>query len=227
MIILQAKELTRIYKMGEQELIALDKVNLEIEEGEFVAITGASGSGKSTLMHLIGCLDVPTSGEYFIDNKNVAHLSKDELAHIRNQKIGFVFQRFHLLTDLTALNNVALPLLYAKRPEEEAIKKASDFLDSVELGRWKNHYPYQMSGGQRQRVAIARSLINNPSVILADEPTGNLDTKTGDTIMDMFEKLNAEGKTIILVTHESYIAERTKRIVELRDGKIISDKKIR
>ena len=212
--------------MGETEVAALKGINLSIEKGEFVAITGSSGSGKSTLMHLIGCLDTPTSGEYFIDGKNVAQMNKNELAKIRNQKIGFVFQKFYLLPDLTATDNVALPKLYAGDKEADAREHALKILKMVDLENRSSHYPYQLSGGQQQRVAIARSLINNPSLILADEPTGNLDTETGNTILDLFKKLNEEqGVTIIVVTHEPDIAKKTKRIVELRDGKIISDEK--
>lgn len=227
MISLQAKNLTKIFQMGETEVIALKEINLVIRKNEFVAITGSSGSGKSTLMHLLGCLDTPTEGKYFIDNQNVANLSKNELAKIRNQKIGFVFQRFHLLPDLNALNNVALPLLYADKIEPKARSIAKDFLKMVDLDDRLNHYPYQLSGGEQQRVAIARALANNPSVILADEPTGNLDSKTGETIIRLFQKLNNEkNTTIVLVTHETYLANKTKRIIELQDGKILSDKEI-
>ncbi len=228
MIILEAKNLKKIYQMGESEVHALKDVSISIEKGEFVAITGTSGSGKSTLMHLLGCLDIPTEGEYLIDNKNVSTMNRDELAHIRNEKIGFVFQKFFLLPDLTATDNVALPQLYAGVPENEAREKAKKLLTMVDLGSRLDHYPYQLSGGQQQRVAVARSLINEPAIILADEPTGNLDTQTGDTIMELFSKLNKENNvTIIIVTHESEIAQKTNRIIQLLDGKIISDKKIR
>ncbi len=227
MISLQTKNLTKIFKMGESKVTALSGINLAIDKEEFMAITGSSGSGKSTLMHLLGCLDTPTEGEYFIDGENVARLSKDELAKIRNKKIGFVFQRFHLLADLNALNNVALPLLYNKHTEQEAKDRAKFFLDMVDLSDRLKHYPYQLSGGQQQRVAIARALSNNPSVILADEPTGNLDSKTGETIINLFKKLNNEKKTtIVIVTHESEIANKTKRIIELHDGQILSDRKV-
>ncbi|MBD3273069.1 ATP-binding cassette domain-containing protein [Candidatus Dependentiae bacterium] len=227
MIVLQAKDLKKIYKMGDMEVHALKNINLEIAEGEFVSITGTSGSGKSTLMHLLGCLDVPTSGEYFIDSKNVANMTKDELAKIRNDKIGFVFQKFFLLPDLTATDNVALPELYAGIPEKTARQKAKKILEMVELQDRTKHYPYQLSGGQQQRVAVARSLINNPSIVLADEPTGNLDTKTGENILNLFKKLNREKNvTVIIVTHEPEIAEKTDRIIQLLDGKIVSDKKL-
>lgn len=211
--------------MGDTKLTVLKGVNVNIDKGEFVAITGFSGSGKSTLMHLIGCLDVATSGDYFLDNVNASTANDDELADIRNQKIGFVFQKFHLLPDLTALDNVALPRLYAGIPEHQARKEAAKLLELVSLESRMDHYPYQLSGGQQQRVAVARSLINNPSIILADEPTGNLDTATGNTILEIFKELNAnKGVTIIIVTHEPSIAARTKRIIELVDGNIISDR---
>ncbi len=224
--LVEVKNLKKIYHMGETELLVLNGIDLAITKGEFVSLTGASGSGKSTLMHLIGCLDQPTEGECFIDGVNTTHATKDELAKIRNTKIGFVFQKFHLLPGLTACDNVALPELYAGKTEKEARARARELLDMVELDDRMDHYPYQLSGGQQQRVAIARSLVNNPSILLADEPTGNLDSKTGEIIMDMFTQLNKNrGVTIMLVTHEPYIAEKTKRIIELIDGTIKSDKK--
>jgi putative ABC transport system ATP-binding protein len=219
---IEARNLIKIFKMGETEVIALDDVSLSVDSGEFVAITGQSGSGKSTLMNILGCLDVPTRGEYFIDGENVSHMSRDELAKIRNKKIGFVFQKFHLLPDMTALGNVALPALYAGVKEPEARKLAFEKLKIVELENRVEHFPYQLSGGQQQRVAIARSLVNNPSIILADEPTGNLDTQTGRAIINLFKQLNSQNNvTIIMVTHEHDIAQHAKRVVSLRDGKII------
>jgi len=227
MALLKIQNIVKNFKMGETTVTALKGISLEIDRGEFVAITGISGSGKSTLMHLLGCLDKPTEGSYFLEEKNISRADRDELARIRNQKIGFVFQKFNLLKDLTALNNVALPMIYAGKSESEAQIKAGNLLDLVELGGRKNHYPYQLSGGQQQRVAIARALINNPDILLADEPTGNLDTETGESIIRTFRNLNEEKNvTIILVTHEPEIAKTTKRIIELVDGQIVSDKKI-
>lgn len=227
MSLLEIKKLKKVYRMGDSEVEALKGVDLAVERGEFMAITGSSGSGKSTFMHLIGCLDVPTSGSYVLDGVVVGQATPDELAKIRNEKIGFVFQKFHLLPDLTVLDNVALPCLYAGNDEEPAREKAKKLLELVGLGNRIDHYPYQISGGQQQRVAVARALVNNPSIVLADEPTGNLDTATGDTILAMFKELNEErGVTIILVTHEPDIAAKTKRIVELIDGRIVKDRNI-
>ncbi len=224
---LNIENLKKTYFMGENSIEALKGISFEVKNGEFVAITGTSGSGKSTLMHLLGCLDVPTEGNYFIDGENVATMNRNELAFIRNQKIGFIFQKFHLLPDLHATDNVALPQLYAKQSEEIAQQKAREALKIVQLDHRADHYPFQLSGGQQQRVAIARALINNPSIILADEPTGNLDSETGEAIMNIFKTLNKERKTtIIIVTHEPEIAHQTSRIIDLRDGKIVSDKKI-
>ena len=225
MSLLEIRQLKKVYRMGDTDVEALKGVDLTIERGEFVAITGFSGSGKSTFMHMIGCLDVPSSGSYVLDGVVVGSATSDELAKIRNEKIGFVFQKFHLLPDLTVLDNVALPRLYAGDNEESAREKAKGLLELVGLGNRMDHYPYQISGGQQQRVAIARSLSNNPSILLADEPTGNLDTATGDTILAMFKELNEkQGVTIILVTHEPDIAAKTKRIVELIDGRIVKDR---
>jgi putative ABC transport system ATP-binding protein len=221
---LHADNLKKDYVMGDTVIEALKGVSFEVKNGEFIAITGTSGSGKSTLMHLLGCLDVPTSGNYFIDGENVATMNRNELAWIRNQKIGFIFQKFHLLPDLDATDNVALPQLYAKVPEEEARKKALEKLAIVQLDKRFDHFPFQLSGGQQQRVAIARALINNPSILLADEPTGNLDSATGEAIMEIFKNLNQTLKTtIILVTHEPEIAQQASRIVDLRDGLLKSD----
>jgi len=221
---LEAKNLIKIFRTGETSVTALNNVSISVDAGEFVALTGHSGSGKSTLMNLLGCLDVPTSGEYRIDGENVARMQRDELAKIRNKKIGFVFQKFHLLLDMTALDNVALPALYAGMKETTARKLAQKKLAIVELENRIHHFPYQLSGGQQQRVAIARSLINSPSIILADEPTGNLDSQTGNTIIDLFKNLNQNQKvTIVMVTHEPDIAQHAKRVITLRDGKIISD----
>jgi putative ABC transport system ATP-binding protein len=226
MPLLEAKNLTKTFTMGETETQILKGITLTIQPGEFMAITGYSGSGKSTLMHLLGCLDTPTSGSMFIEGKDVALATRDELAHIRNQKVGFVFQKFHLLPDLTAVDNVALPKLYAGDNEADAIKEAARLLDLVNLQDRKDHYPYQLSGGQQQRVAIARALVNNPLLILADEPTGNLDVATGEVILELFKNLNEQQHaTVIIVTHEPRIAAKTKRVVELRDGLIVKDGK--
>ncbi len=224
MSLLEAQNLVKQYKMGENVVNALKGVSLTINEGEFVAITGFSGSGKSTLMHLLGCLDTPSSGSYCIDGIDVSKASRDELAHVRNQKIGFVFQKFYLLPDLTALDNVALPLLYAGESESNARQEAAKLLNTVNLAERMTHYPYQLSGGQQQRVAIARALINKPRIILADEPTGNLDSATGEIIISLFKKLNeTQGVTIIIVTHEPQIAAKAKRTIELIDGLITND----
>jgi putative ABC transport system ATP-binding protein len=212
--------------MGDTVLQALDHVNFSVEEGDFIAIMGPSGSGKSTMMNILGCLDRPTSGKYYLDGKEVAGLSDDELAHTRNAKIGFVFQNFNLLSKITAQQNVALPLVYAGVPEEERMERAKKALQSVGLGDRMDHKPNEMSGGQRQRVAIARALINNPAIVMADEPTGNLDTKSSYEIMDIFKKLNAMGKTVVMVTHEPDIGQQTKRILVMRDGHLNSDERL-
>jgi putative ABC transport system ATP-binding protein len=222
--IIELINLTKTYLVGEIEVHALRAINLNIEEGEFVAIMGASGSGKSTLLNLLGCLDQPTSGEYYLDGVNTSKLSKNEYAHIRNQKIGFVFQGYNLLARTTAIENVELPLMYdrahrIKNPQ----KKAIEVLERVGLADRIHHEPNQLSGGQQQRVAIARSLVNEPSLILADEPTGNLDSHMSVDVFNLFQKLNDEGITIVLVTHERDFAKFAKRIVELRDGRIIKD----
>lgn len=212
-------EISKEYKMGEQVVVALNKVSLKVERSEMVAIVGASGSGKSTLMHILGCLDHPDSGHYLLNGKDVAKLKRDALAKIRNKEIGFVFQTFNLLPRMDALENVELPLLYAGHPAAKS--EAARALDQVGLGARMHHEPNQLSGGQRQRVAIARALVTNPSIILADEPTGNLDTKSSEEIMSVFKKLNQEGRTIIIVTHEQEIAQKCQRQIRIRDGQII------
>jgi putative ABC transport system ATP-binding protein len=221
--VIRIENLTRFYTIGEETVRALNGVNLTIQKNEYVALMGPSGSGKSTLMNIIGCLDTPTSGEYFLNGPNVAQLSDSELAAIRNKEIGFVFQTFNLLPRLTALQNVALPLVYAGIPEVERLKKAKEVLEQVGLGNRITHRPNELSGGQRQRVAVARALVNHPSIILADEPTGNLDTKTSEEIMQLLDIIHQAGNTIVLVTHEEDIALRAKRIVRMRDGIIESD----
>ena len=223
MITLQ--KLMKIYQMGDSTVHALDGVSLFIGQGEFVAITGPSGSGKSTLMNILGCLDRPTSGSYKLDGAEVATLGDDELAVTRNKKIGFVFQNFNLLSRMSALNNVALPMVYAGIPHKDRLARAQRGLEMVGLGSRVHHKPNELSGGQRQRVAIARALVNEPSIILADEPTGNLDSKSGDEIMEIFCELNQQGRTVILVTHEPEIAAYTRRTVTFRDGLIVSDER--
>ena len=221
--VIRIENLTRFYTIGEETVRALNGINLSIKKNEYVALMGPSGSGKSTLMNIIGCLDTPTSGEYFLNGPNVAQLSDSELAAIRNKEIGFVFQTFNLLPRLTALQNVALPLVYAGIPEAERLKKAKEVLEQVGLGDRIKHRPNELSGGQRQRVAVARALVNHPSIILADEPTGNLDSKTSEEIMQLLDIIHQAGNTIVLVTHEEDIALRAKRVVRMRDGIIESD----
>ena len=213
-------ELTRVYDLGPQKIFALNGVNLTIEQGEYVAIMGPSGSGKSTLMNIIGCLDTPSSGSYMLDGVPVETLNDDELAAIRNRKIGFVFQTFNLLARTTALQNVELPLVYAKIPRAERRRQAEEALVAVGLGDRMSHQPNELSGGQRQRVAIARALVNKPSLLLADEPTGNLDSQTGREILDLFHELHARGNSIIMVTHEDDVAREAARIIHIRDGKV-------
>ena len=215
--------LWKTYEMGDQQVHALRGVDIRIRRNEYVAIMGPSGSGKSTLMNLIGCLDSPSEGRYWLNGHDVSQLNDDELARIRNKEIGFVFQTFNLLARATALHNVELPLIYNGTPAAARIARAKSVLESVNLGERMNHKPNELSGGQRQRVAIARALINRPSIILADEPTGNLDSKTGDEIMALFDELHSRGNTIIVVTHEPDIAEFAHRIVHIRDGSIASD----
>ena len=221
--LIQVQDLRKTYVMGTEEVHALDGVSLDIERGEFVAIMGQSGSGKSTLMNLLGCLDSPTSGSYRLNEQETSKLVDDALAEIRNREIGFIFQTFNLLARTTALQNVELPLIYAGVPRAERRRRARETLSSVGLADRMTHMPNQLSGGQRQRVAVARALVTRPSIILADEPTGNLDSKTGEELMVLFEDLHQKGNTLILVTHEDYIARRAARAVRMMDGKIIYD----
>jgi len=225
-IVIRTEGLIKTYEMGAEQVHALQGVDLEIRKGEYVAIMGPSGSGKSTLMNLIGCLDSPTSGRYWLAGRLVSDLDDDELAYIRNKEIGFVFQTFNLLPRATALHNVELPLIYNGTPAEERVQKAKLALQRVDLSDRMHHKPNELSGGQRQRVAIARALVNDPSIVLADEPTGNLDSKTGEEIMGLFENLYRQGNTIILVTHEMDIAQHAHRVIFIRDGKIASDEKV-
>lgn len=218
--LIETENLWKTYKMGSEELHALKGVNLNVEKGEYLAIMGPSGSGKSTLMNLIGCLDTPSQGSYVLNGKQVAKMNDDELAHIRNREIGFVFQTFNLLPRATALHNVELPLIYNGTDSKTRIEKAKHALEMVDLADRMGHKPNELSGGQRQRVAVARALVNNPSIILADEPTGNLDTKTGEEIMGLFARLHIEGNTIIVVTHEPDIALHANRVIYIRDGNI-------
>jgi len=218
--------LWKTYEMGGEKLHALCGINLTIRRGEYVAVMGPSGSGKSTLMNLIGCLDSPSSGKYWLAGRLVSELDDDELAAIRNKEIGFVFQTFNLLPRATALHNVELPMIYNGTPSEERLARAKRALEAVDLGERMFHKPNELSGGQRQRVAVARALVNSPSIVLADEPTGNLDTKTGDEIMALFARLHGEGNTIILVTHENDVAKRADRIIHVRDGKVETDERV-
>jgi putative ABC transport system ATP-binding protein len=223
MPLIETRDLWKTYVMGDEEIHALRGVSISIERGEYVAIMGPSGSGKSTLMNLIGCLDTPSKGSYLLNNKEVAAMNDDELARIRNEEIGFVFQTFNLLPRATALHNVELPLVYAGMPSRERIERARQALEKVELTSRSTHKPNELSGGQRQRVAIARALVNNPSILLADEPTGNLDSKTGNEIMGVFARLHEAGNTIVLVTHEAEIAAYAHRVISIRDGQVEKD----
>jgi putative ABC transport system ATP-binding protein len=222
-MIIETKDLKRMFQVGSETVEALKGINLSVEKGEFLSIMGPSGSGKTTLMNIIGCLDTPTHGTYYLNNQLVNKLNGDELAFIRNKEIGFVFQSFHLLAKNSALNNVMLPMKYAGVKEKEAEKRATDVLEKVGLSDRINHAPSELSGGQQQRVAIARALVNNPSIIFADEPTGNLDSQTGEDVMNLFKELNSLGQTIILITHEEDIAKQSKRIIHIKDGLIESD----
>jgi len=225
--LIRTSDLWKTYVMGDEEIHALRGVSFEIKRNEYVAIIGPSGSGKSTLMNLIGCLDTPSRGDYWLNGKLVSAMDDDELAHIRNKEIGFVFQTFNLLPRATALHNVELPLIYSGIPASDRIERAKRALDAVELSNRMTHKPNELSGGQRQRVAIARALVNNPSIILADEPTGNLDSKTSEEIMQLFEHLHEQGNTIILVTHEHDIAAHAHRVVSILDGQISKDERLR
>ena len=223
--LIETQDLWKTYVMGAEEIHALRGVSIKIERGEYVAIMGPSGSGKSTLMNLIGCLDTPSKGQYILNGKEVSKMDDDELARVRNMEIGFVFQTFNLLPRASALHNVELPLVYAGVGAHDRQERARDALSKVDLLPRMNHKPNELSGGQRQRVAIARALVNNPSILLADEPTGNLDTKTGIEIMGLFDRLHSAGNTIIVVTHEADIAQHARRIIHLRDGKIEIDER--
>ena len=222
--IIEIKDVTKVYKVGTEKILALDKINLSINQGDFCCLLGSSGSGKSTLMNIIGCLDTPTSGRYFINGKDVSNIDDDSLSEIRNKEIGFIFQTFNLLPRATALENVMLPQIYAGVPRSERLKNAENVLRKVGLSDRMEHRPSELSGGQKQRVATARALINNPSIILADEPTGALDTKTSLEIMGLLKDIHAAGNTVIIITHEEDIALHAHRIIRLVDGLIVSDK---
>ena len=225
MSVIQTQDLVKEYFVGTQSVKALNGINLSVEKGEFISIMGPSGSGKTTLMNIIGCLDKPTDGSYYLNNKSVSDLSEDELANIRNEEIGFVFQSFHLLARNSALDNVMLPLKYAGTNKIDAIKRSKKVLEQVGLSDRASHAPSELSGGQQQRVAIARALVNKPSILFADELTGNLDSKTGDDVMNLFKELNKDGQTIILITHEDGIARQSNRIITIMDGLVKSDLK--
>ena len=222
-MMIETNNLTKEYKVGSQKVTALKGINLNVDKGEFISIMGPSGSGKTTLMNIIGCLDSPSNGTYTLNNKSVSDLSENELAKIRNKEIAFVFQSFHLLARNSALENVMLPLKYAGSDKKTALAKSKESLDRVGLSDRYDHSPAELSGGQQQRVAIARALVNQPSILFADEPTGNLDSKTGDDVMNIFKELNSNGQTIILITHEDSIAKQSNRIITIMDGLIKSD----
>jgi putative ABC transport system ATP-binding protein len=224
MNIIELQKVTKIYKLDEVEVVGVKDVDLKIKKGEFVCIMGPSGSGKSTLLHLIGCLDKPTYGKIFIDGTDVSKMSEDELAEIRKNKIGFVFQFFNLYPTLNALENVELPMIIAEKDKEYRRKRAMELLKIVGMEKFKDRFPSELSGGQRQKIAIARALANDPPIILADEPTGNLDSKSGKEVMEIFKKLHEEGKTIVVVTHNKEVAEYSERIIYMKDGKVINEK---
>lgn len=224
MDLVKLEKINKTYKMGDITVNALSDINLQVKYGEYIAILGPSGSGKSTLMNVLGCLDKPSSGKYFLDNKDVSDLSRNELATVRNQKIGFIFQSFNLLDYCSALENVALPLVYRGVSRSDRLARAREILEQVGLGDRVGHKPNELSGGQKQRVAVARALVSEPEVILADEPTGNLDSKSGEDVMNLFSKLSESGKTIIVVTHDQKLAKRMRRVIEISDGKVKSDR---
>lgn len=226
-LIIKIKDIKRNFALGNEVVYVLKGVNLEIQKGEYVALMGPSGSGKSTLMNILGCLDTPTSGDYTLNGKDVSKMDEKSLAEVRNKEIGFVFQTFNLIPRTTALDNVALPMIYAGKSKSERNKRAAEVLEQVGLADRMDHHPNQLSGGQRQRVAVARALVNHPSIILADEPTGNLDSKTSIEIMALFNEIHAKGNTVILVTHEEDIASHAHRIIRLRDGVVESDNRIK
>lgn len=223
MSLIEIKDIYKIYNPGENEVRALDGVSLTIERGEFVAIVGQSGSGKSTLMNMLGLLDVPTSGEYYLDGEDVSHMTDDQLSEIRNKQIGFIFQGFNLISNLTAQENVELPLIYRGMKAEQRHKLSTEALEKVGLSHRLDHLPKQMSGGQQQRVAIARAVAARPPIILADEPTGNLDSRSGEDVMEILTTLYKEGRTVILITHDNGIADRAKRVIRIQDGQVIAD----
>ena len=225
--IIQLKDISKTYKMGDSEVHALQDVDLKIGRGDFLAIVGPSGSGKSTMMNLVGALDFASKGDIFLDEQNIEHMEESDLANVRGRKIGFVFQTFNLIPTLTAIENIAIPMIFQEINKEERVKKAEEILSQVKLTHRKNHFPNELSGGERQRVAIGRALANDPEVILADEPTGNLDSKTGLEIMKLFSELNKEGKTIIVVTHDLNLIKYAQKVLKIKDGRIVEQRKVK